>query len=352
MLPALSSILALACAALIGFAAHRASLCNVRAMVEVLSSGTAHMLGSLMQAVLWAALLGGVVAVGFRQTLPGVPMPRPETWSLVGGWLFGVGAAINGGCSLSTLHRLADGELGMLATLSGFMVGTALWSFALLAFSSSLGYVPVASGWLRWPDAGPWLLGLLGIWAALRLLSIQRLRQASAGMGWAEVAKVPRYHFAVSAALMGLAAGMLYTTQGTWSYTGFLRLTVASAGSGGQAPSLAHALSVLALLAGMWVSASMRGSVAWRRPPGPGGWLRHGTGGALMGLGAAQVPGGNDTILLNALPTLALQAAGAYLAMLVGIATVWWLMKLAHVPMAPVVCTSAGCSDGGGAART
>lgn len=95
----------------------------------------------------------------------------------------------------------------------------------------------------------------------------------------------------------------------------------------------------------MLVSALQRGSVAWRLPQGAASWLRHTAGGVLMGVGAAMVPGGNDTLLLNALPTLALQAVGTYLAMLTGIATVLWLMRRAHLPMAPARCTEAGCTE-------
>jgi hypothetical protein len=52
----LIAIIALACAALIGFAAHRASLCNVRAVAELMTSGSAHMLWSLLQAMLWNSI--------------------------------------------------------------------------------------------------------------------------------------------------------------------------------------------------------------------------------------------------------------------------------------------------------
>ena len=65
----------------------------------------------------------------------------------------------------------------------------------------------------------------------------------------------------------------------------------------------------------------------------------------LMGAGAAMVPGGNDTLLLNALPTLSMQAVGAYVAMLVGITTVLWLMRRAHMSMPPTHCTEAGCTE-------
>lgn len=147
LLNALSVISAL----LIGFAAHRASLCNVRAVAEIMTTGSAHMLWSLLQAVLWMATLTGVLVLGLGL----VPQPTIARmavgWALLGGWLFGIGAAVNGGCSLSTLHRLADGDRGMLATLAGFALGVAGWPM-FRATGWPDGLAPVASPWLRWPS--------------------------------------------------------------------------------------------------------------------------------------------------------------------------------------------------------
>jgi hypothetical protein len=52
------------CALLIGFAAHRASPCNVRAVSDIITAGSAHMLWSLLQAVLWMVTLTGVLVFG------------------------------------------------------------------------------------------------------------------------------------------------------------------------------------------------------------------------------------------------------------------------------------------------
>ncbi len=335
---------ALACAALIGFAAHRASLCNVRAVAEIMSGGSAHMLGSLLQAALWMATLTGVLVLGFGWMLPPVLMPSQAGWALTGGWLFGAGAALNGGCSLSTLHRLADGELGMLATLAGFVVGVLAWATAgpLHAGMALLPLVPV---WTRWPAAARWLLLALVLWALLRLHMFGRLARLKPGQSLRQKVLAPSYHLSVSAAVMGLAGGLLYATQGAWSYTNHLRTSVLHAWGGGSAASGTHAALVAALVAGMVVSALHRGSMAWRRPSGIGSWLWHGAGGLLMGAGAAMVPGGNDTLLLNSLPTLAWQAAAAYLSLLAGITSVLWLMRRARMPMPAVTCTPAGCSE-------
>lgn len=343
----LSTALAMACAALVGFAAHRASLCNVRAVAEIMSSGTAHMLGSLMQAALWMTLLTGGLSLLAGYPLPTVRMLFPAAWALWGGWLFGAGAALNGGCSLSTLHRLADGELGMLGTLLGFALGVLLWA-VLLANGGMLGpgeFTPVTQFWARWPALTPWLLLALALWALSRVAALRRLARSSAPASIRRRVLAPHYPLAVSAALMGLAGGVLYATQGAWSYTNHLRTSVLHAWAGSDAPSATHSALVVALALGMVASAVQRGSVEWRRPQGAVSWFRHTGGGMLMGAGAAMVPGGNDTLLLNALPTLALQAVGAYVAMLGGIATVLWLMRRARMPMPATHCTEAGCAE-------
>jgi hypothetical protein len=343
----MSLLIALACAAVIGFAAHRASLCHVKAVSEAMTSGTTHMLKSLTHAALWATLVGGAIGVVGMRAPPPVWLPSSAAWALFGGWLFGIGAALNGGCSLSTLHRLIDGELGMLATLLGFALGAVVSAMAV-AESTALGsavLVPVLPAWQRWPGLAPWLLGLLALWSLSRLFGFLRLARTSVSASLGARLLAHQYPLAVSAALMGVAGAILYTTQGAWSYTNHIRTSVLQVWEGGQSPAAAHSALVAALLVGMTASAWHRASITWRRPQSTFTWLRHATGGLLMGAGAAMVPGGNDTLLLNALPTLAIQGVGAYLAMLLGIACTLWLMQQSRVPMATTQCTEAGCSE-------
>ena len=341
---------ALGCAALIGFAAHRASLCNVRAVAELMSTGSAHMLWSLLQAVLWMATLTGVLVlvVGL------VPQPTlartPALWAWAGGALFGIGAAVNGGCSLSTLTRLADGDLGMAAALAGFALGVDSW-LALQATGWPAALLPVSSPWLRWPDLAPWLLALLLAWALHRAQAMWQMARTHFQAPPQPFLLAPAYHLSASAALMGLAAGLLFVTQGAWSYSNYLRTEILHALGNAPAPSAWHAWLVFGLLAGMLASSLQRGTHAWRRPSGFGAWMRHAGGGTLMGAGAAMVPGGNDTLLLGGLPTMTLAAFGTYLSMLLGIALVLWTMRLAHVPMPALTCSPSGC-DEAGAART
>ena len=110
-------------AALLGFAVHRASLCTVSTMAEIFSTRKAFMLAAMLKAVLWVM----AVSVPILLFLPGTVTPNRSyaitVVSITGGFLFGVGAAVNGGCAFSTLGHLANGNLWMLTTIFGFCLG-------------------------------------------------------------------------------------------------------------------------------------------------------------------------------------------------------------------------------------
>src|SRR5918996_1874731 len=120
-------MLSLALAALLGFSIHRGSVCMVKGVAEMLSTGRAYMLLSFGKAVLWVLIVTTPVL-----WLAPAPGPLADSWALsgyalAGGFLFGVGAAVNRGCAFSTLGRLGDGEVGAVLTLAGFAAGA--WSY-------------------------------------------------------------------------------------------------------------------------------------------------------------------------------------------------------------------------------
>lgn len=121
-------LLSIALVILLGFASHRASLCTVKAVAEILTSGTAYMLSSFAKSAAWATAISGAILLFTSASGATVLERTPHVFALAGGFMFGVGAAVNGGCSLSTLQRLADGDLTMLGTLAGFIAGVLGWS--------------------------------------------------------------------------------------------------------------------------------------------------------------------------------------------------------------------------------
>lgn len=124
-------VFAIALAFVLGFAAHRASICTVRAVAEVMSARRGSIFFSIGKTMLWVWAL--VIPVLAFMPAPGIGLAG---WSLtgtaiLGGFLFGMGAAMNGGCAYSTMARFVDGDGKMLATIIGFAVG--VFCFATLA---------------------------------------------------------------------------------------------------------------------------------------------------------------------------------------------------------------------------
>lgn len=309
---------------LIGFAAHRASLCTVRAVMQWLDDHKASVLISFIKAAAWSCLLAGVFVL-FGLPIKGVPVTHGVWWlGILGGFLFGMGAAINGGCSLSTVQQLADGDSSMLLTLLAFVSGVAgtmtlenLWLPQMVQ--------PQA---LWWQQLTLWqhvtLVTVLTLWAVRELVMQWQSRDQSLSVLQRFVA--PRYRLSFGALLLGVASGLLFLLEGTWTYTNYLREQTKSWFFDGISTGWVRGILVLTLFVGMLASSFHRGSFSWRWP-NMNNWQRRVLGGFLMGSGGALVPGGNDTLILVLIPTLSLQALTSYVALLAGIGSVLMIMR-------------------------
>lgn len=332
-------LLALTLVVGMGFAAHRASLCTVRAVMEVMTSGTAYMLASFAKATLWTVAISGSLIVVFSIDPQPVYARLPFWSALVGGFIFGIGAAVNGGCSFSTLQRLADGELGMGFALSGMILGFLAMSQWLASLSqTSLQAIVPAFQWLSaWSIL---LLAALWLWTLRELVHLWRARSAMGGL--LDCLLASKYRLSGAAAVLGIGGGALYVTHGAWTYTNFLRAETAS-WLGAGPPPVGQALLLAALLAGMLFSSWHRGALRLRRPRLGELPLRL-AGGFLMGLGGTLIPGGNDTLLLAAIPTFSPHAVAVYGALLAGVAATLSVMRWRTGALPPVSCLGDRCS--------
>lgn len=263
-------------------------------------------------------------------------------FALFGGFVFGVGAAINSGCSLSTLQRFADGDLSMFATIAGFGVGAGGWLSVDAAWKISA-HAPVVAMAAVVPKADDsWILIILWAWVSLEFFAL--LIPAIATKAIAKNFLAPTYRLSTSAALLGIAGGVLYATQGSWTYTSFYYSTLA-ANSGGVAPTMWHALLVGALLFGMVVSSIQRRSFELKSSHQVRVWARRFAGGVMMGVGGALMPGGNDTLLLSTMPALSGEALIVFGGLLFGVAAALAVMKKLQVPMSGVHCANDECRE-------
>jgi hypothetical protein len=332
-------------AGLVGFFADRTSVCTVKAVQEIFTTRRAFMLLSFAKIVLWVT---GVTIwlVWWIAAAHPAPLSFGITWAgIFGGVLFGIGAVCNGGCALSTLTRLGNGNLGMLVTLSGFAVGVTI--LVLIRFSvDGIAIVPTAPLFeLNFVTAT--VLGLaLTLWMTWELVRLWRM--APSGR-WSTLLLSPRFRLSTAAAVIGVSNGILYAYLGTWSYTHTLRSSVelmivpADVGAGQVSAAMLWWL-FFALVVGVIVSSvlSRRFVLDWRALAGWQGFL---SGGILMGLGAALVPGGNDVLLLNAIPGLSPHALPAYLAMLAGIAIALMVVKWRGGEWEVINCSADQCQE-------
>lgn len=311
-------------AAWLGFTAHRASICTVRAVAEVMTSRRAYIFMSFVKTAAW------VIALSFPLAwwLPGAHNPLTDGWpltyfALAGGFLFGIGAALNGGCAFSTLTRLGAGDLRMLATLAGFCFGVAgLHAWAGLPVPWRRDIAPAGESIANVAA----IVVVLGAWpwAAWEALRLWRTRPREAK--WRDLVLADAYRLSTAAMVLGIGNAILYVTHGAWAYTGTLAGETHALMAESSGPGSTRWLLFVAAMIGVALSAWQRRSfrLVWRPRPS---WLRHVMGGASMGFGGALAPGGNDYLILHAIPGLSAHAIPAYLAMLCGIAVVLFVMR-------------------------
>jgi uncharacterized membrane protein YedE/YeeE len=333
-------LFAILLAAVIGFAVHRASLCNVKAVAELLTSKRAHMLGSFLKTMLWVIAVTFVIKFFFHP----VSAKPLHFWgfsplALIGGFVFGVGAAFNGGCALGTIGRLGSGELRMLFTLLGLMTGMVAG-----------GYAQVRQ-WLPEPEGVDFGLSIrpilaivvtaiLFLWALWELWRLWRKRNPNAT--WREHVLSSSYRLSTAALLLGVANGVLFVLFGSWAYTRTARTAVNHVVMGRPGPALLYWFLFAALLGGVLLSSLTNKRFAldlrFRLD-----WLLNLLGGFLMGFGVTLAPGGNDVLILHSIPGGSPHALPAYGALLVGTAAGLIVIRTLGGTAVRIECTGDIC---------
>jgi hypothetical protein len=304
----------------LGFSAHRASICTVAAVAEMMSSRTVRVFSSFVKVILWVTLVNGLL-VWWMPELARTATTDPLTLSsIVGGFLFGAGAAVNGGCSFSTLSKIAQGDLHVAFTLPAFVAGVVLASKVL----PGTGMMDRAMSLPRLnDDLRTVLLGALALWALWEIGKIVLPNVRGAGI-WRGLTS-GRYRLSTGAALIGIGSGLLYALHGRWAYSSkIVDSFVERPGLQSASADMAIWLFV-ALLSGAIASALSAGEFKASFARDMAG--RNLVGGFMMGFGAMMVPGGNAALLLQDLPALSIRALAAYAAMIAGIAVALFAVR-------------------------
>jgi uncharacterized membrane protein YedE/YeeE len=302
-------------AGILGFAAHRASVCTVRAVAEMTHSRTGYMLASIGKSAIWVFAITIPVFLLVPQTATNISGWQLTYTAILGGLLFGIGSGINGACAYATMARMVDGEVGMLITVGGFVLGVVI--FVLLVGSNVVSRPAAAPGLvpeLLW--IAPFIGAVLLLWAVYELVRLWRARPPDSTLR--SMILAPQYRLSTAALLIGLASGTIFLVFGSAGYTTTLQQVIESYFGTRPPPAYGRWIVLCAVVFGMLASTWQRKSfrIDWRPR---WSWLRNLIGGTLMGLGTALLPGGNDALVLYGIPSLSPHALPAYAALILGI---------------------------------
>lgn len=352
-----------------GFVMHRSDYCvagmfrDLFLFRSTLLPRTLVLLVGLSLVLFELVRLSGLVAFPFPFFGP------PSGVNLVGGFLFGIGMVLAGGCVVGTLYKLGAGRFPSLLALIGLVAGSTLYAFVhpgwaafsrMLALPTRAVTLPQLLGlppWLLTVPVGCLLLGLVFVW-----FRQGRLRQHGVVEGYLQP-----WQAALGLALIGVASVLLlgmpmgittsYSKVGAMLLTGVAPELVAGTPyfqlqplnylpplgggplTGGPGPlldgvALVQFPLIIGIAAGSALSALLLGEwqlhlrLPWRQV------LSALLGGLLMGLASRMAPACNIWHLFGGLPILAMQS----LLFLAGLLPGAWLggLLLTRLVMPPV----------------
>lgn len=293
-----------------GFSVHRGTNCSVVAAHQLVRRRDPTRLASFLAGA--AAALA--VTAPFVWSDPEAFKTAPNygfTWAAaIGGAMYGIGVLTNGACALGTFVRISEGRLGFLATIPGIAIGAHL--SMTLKLASNRG--EAAPAIMAEPNALAMaaLISAAIIALAALIATIHRIGRAQ--LGPSLLLRASRWRPVMAMLITGTAGGLAFAISESWAWPALVRRVAELLSGGGAEFPAPMLIGPAALFAGgfaaSWLSGRFRVRArGWQQP------LRSLIGGVIMGSSAALIPGGNDVMLLSALPSLAVSGLVAYAAM-------------------------------------
>ncbi len=288
MLPA---IVGLALAVVAGFATQRGTICAVAAVDQAIVRGDGRRFVALIEAGLWAIFVLTVARWAGVDRLSAMTGHAVSLSVALGGAVFGLGAVLNGACAFGSAAKLGQGDLAFVGTAVGLYLG-------------ALGAHFVMEGPVAISNAGPIAAAPLAaaVPIAVLFVALQIFRVTKGGKIRRSLASLTarRWSPSLAVAAIGASNGLMALVIAAWPFSTLLT-ELAVAGHAGGAP-LKVALA-LALVGGATLGSVTSGRFRLRWP-GLGYAAEKLGAGALMGVGAYLVPGGNDALVLFGVPLL------------------------------------------------
>jgi toxin CptA len=275
---------------LMGVGVQRGNTCTVVAFDDVLHRRSPDRLLAIAYCWLWVA--GGLtlvkVSTGF--TL-GAQLFPVIIWSVIGGLILGIGAVVNGACTVGTVARIGSGEYAYGLTPVGFFFGCVLAPHVFGRTATTHTGTAATTTSLNHPVAA--LIGL----AIVIALTIRRLatHERESLRDFLHKAWDPRTALMIVAVLFVVVVHI----YGAWAYTDLL----GDIAKGADKQVVERFALFAALLAGAIVGGRTLRGTRLIGPLAPR-VIRCTLGGVLMGIGFSLAPGAFDGLTLLGQPLL------------------------------------------------
>lgn len=275
-------LLALLLSFLMGYAIQQGSTCTVAAINEYLDKGTINRFKSLLETALWV-LIGELFLARFGLASIELPIWQISIVTILGAVLLGLGAYINGACTVGTISRIGHAEWDYLITIFGFFCGALLMPILHMDQLH-----PVALGHTTLPQVPDWVLALLAVVLAYR--------------AWKFFQKGIHPYFLT--VVIGIFFLVLLVIDHGWSYTDLL-VDIANLQNPPYWPRVM--LFIALLLGAVWGGRAHRQSSP-KKIINRNHIIRRFIGGTAIGFATGLLPGSHDSLILLYMPMLLLNA--------------------------------------------
>ncbi|MPW22908.1 YeeE/YedE family protein [Paraburkholderia sp. CNPSo 3157] len=315
---AVPGTLAALCALAMGVAIRRGTTCTVAAVNEIIDDRKYGRLLALIAAS--TLVLGGLLLAQSFDVPPSLPASTPVTLATVwGGLTLGLGASVNGACALGTIARIGARQWCYVATPIGYYAGCHVAARRLAAT------IPIPAHDSPAPHASASTIVLLAAMVATLAACALHSRRARSTPGMQSddpgAAERAAWSPHAATAAIGITFVLLFVIDGAWTYTD----TLSDLAQGHADATASRALLFGALLVGATsagITRALRGERSRRPRLTLSQLARCLGGGALMGWASLMIPGGNDSLVLVAMPLLRPYAWVGFAAMCVAIGAV------------------------------
>ncbi len=253
----------------------------------------------------WAALISVALSLFVSSAELAVQFTHLGESILFGGIALGLGALVNKGCFMGSVSRIGCGNLNYIFTL----IGMGLMLLICSEFTPDI--IPeksIVQKPLSDHNHVTWLQTVFFL--SLAIFCFWQLRHH-------------RRRDVFTLLCVGVIGGLLFGLKPDWTYSGLFIVIW-------QWPEIFAdwfiELSAALVFFGAVLSAILKQEFKLTKLD-PAAVLQSFVGGAMMGVGAVLIPGGNDTLLLLGLPHAASYAIGAYAVMGLTIASYFYVRK-------------------------